>query len=89
MSDALTITGETLVKSYLSAIEHEEYCKRRLNHATTARMNAETKLAEWILPADAQVNEKIAVWQGDSLFQAHIDQYGHLRVNIRTRGRMS
>lgn len=71
MSDnRLTADGEALVKSWVSAVQRVERLKAELNRATCDRDNTESALSKWLLPPDAVVGEKVAVWLGDSLIQA-------------------
>ncbi len=66
----LTSQGEALVKDWASASARVERLKSELNRAKCEADNAETALSKWLLPPDAVVGEKVAVWFGDSLIQA-------------------
>lgn len=71
MSDnGVTREGETLVKAWASAAERVKRLKSELSRAECDRDNAESALSKWLLPPDAVVGEKVAVWFGDSLIQA-------------------
>ena len=71
MSDSrLTTQGEALVKDWASAKERVARLAAELNRAQCDRDNAESALSKWLLPPDAVVGEKVAVWFGDSLIQA-------------------
>ena len=66
----LTSQGEALVRDWVLATQRVERLKAELNRATCDRDNAESALSKWLLPPDAVVGEKVAVWFGDSLIQA-------------------
>lgn len=71
MSDnRLTSQGEALVKDWASAMQRVARLAAELNRAQCERDNAESALSKWLLPPDAAVGEKVAVWFGDSLIQA-------------------
>lgn len=73
MSNELTREGVDLVKQWVFATERVRRLQEELNRAQCDRDNAEIALSKWLLPPDATVGEKIAVWFGDSLIQATAD----------------
>lgn len=81
--------GATKIKNWLGAQQFVERAKSRLNSDECALRNAETDLARWMLPEDAQMGEKICVWFGDSLVQVECTSRVPLdgKVTFRTRGR--
>ena len=82
----VTKEGEAHVKRWKFAAERVRDLKRELSAAECELSNSETALAKWLLPDDANANEKFCVWYGDSLIAAkHIN--GRHEVELRTRGK--
>lgn len=79
-----TRDGVDKIERWKATRERVERLKRELNGAECEEANAEIDLARWLLPEDAKPGEQIAVWYGDSLFQA---TGGSEKITIRTRGK--
>lgn len=99
MSD-VTREGSRLIATWLAASESLERARSSVNRASCDLANAEAALAKWLMPDDMKPGEKIAVWEGDSLFQvelapresfSHPDGERHVshepKVTVRTRGK--
>ena len=70
MSGDLTHRGLELVRDWANTKARLERLRDDLNRAQCEADNAEIALSKWLLPPDAVVGEKVAVWFGDSLIQA-------------------
>lgn len=83
--------GERLLKSWLRSRERVRNAKREVNSAECDESNNKTALARWLLPKDASVGEKIAIWFGDALVQVECTHAGpglmDGRVTIRQDGK--
>jgi hypothetical protein len=86
MSEA-TSDGKRLIDAWVGAQERERLAQSELNSARCEVSNSQRALAKWMLPDDAKVGEKIAVWHGDSLIQVEMLSHGDAVVSVRTRGR--
>lgn len=84
--NVLVQDGRTAVREWARAGAGYVRTHRAFKAAEAEFRDAETRLGQWLLPADAEVGEKIAVWVGDSLFQAMRTPEG-VSVQVRTRGR--
>lgn len=86
MSD-VTREGARLIAEWMRATEAVKRCRMDLNRAECDEKNAQLALGKWLMPDDAKVGEKIAVWEGTSLFQGEKLENGDVAVTIRTRGK--
>lgn len=88
MSD-LTADGERLVQDWSSAKERVERARRELSSAECGETNSRNALSKWLLPPDAKVGEKIAIWHVDSLIQVEVTSEMPLegKLTVRTRGK--
>lgn len=78
--------GRRLIDQLVGATTTVMRLKNGLNRVALSAVNAKIALGKWPLPDDASVGEKIAVWDGDSLYQAEKTIDGPV-VTIRTRGK--
>lgn len=86
MSDKATPEGQRLIEAWIRALDAVARAKVALGQAEAALDFSAAKLAEWMLPDDVAVGEKIALWHGDSLIQVEVTN-GDPVITIRTRGR--
>lgn len=85
----VTVTGRNKIERWQRAVQRLDSAKRDVNSAECELENAMNDLGRWILPEDADVGEKIAIWFGDSLIQCEKTDHsgiGTYRLTIRTRG---
>jgi hypothetical protein len=61
--------------------------KNEVQQKETNLINSQNLLSKWLLPEDAKIGEKIAVWYGDSLIQVTVLDGRDPEITIRTRGR--
>jgi hypothetical protein len=89
--DDLTREGHERTGAYLQATLERDRARERWDRAERDLRDATVALARWLLPDDAKIDERIAVWRGDSLFTAWkhaLPEGGHgYRVEVRTRGK--
>ena len=88
MSNDLTTEGERLVEQWSRSKDEVQHIRDRLNSAVCNEYNAASALIKWLLPDDAQIGEKIAVWHGDSLIQVEVTCLHPLagKLTVRTQG---
>ena len=81
--------GRGLIEKWLQAQEELAQANRAVNSAECTVKNSHDALAKWLAPDDIEIEEKISVWMGDSLFQVEkmAGLNGALNVTVRTRGR--
>ena len=81
----VTRDGEDLIKRWKLAAKQVADLKASLSKAECELRNSETDLAKWLLPDDAEADEKFCVWFGNSLVAARHNNGKHF-VELRTRG---
>lgn len=81
-----TSEGTRAIKAWLGAQEELRRAKDNLNRRECDLKNVESALAKWLLPPDAKVGEKIAVWYGDSLIQGEVCEDRTI-ITVRSRGK--
>jgi hypothetical protein len=90
MTDEVTSDGKECINRWKNAVDDIAKARSRLNSCDCELSNAATALARWMLPSDAQVGEKIAVWYGDSLVQVECTQAAPMKdgkITVRSRGK--
>ncbi|HXJ66866.1 MAG TPA: hypothetical protein VNN79_24175 [Actinomycetota bacterium] len=89
MTELVTSEGKRAIDEWQNAIKMVDQARSRLRNAEGALETTEERLAKWMLPEDATVGEKIAVWHGDSLIQVEVLGLNPLKtkISIRTRGK--
>lgn len=76
--------GKRLLEEWVAASIETDRSRATFERHTANEKEAETKLGSWMLPPDAQVGEKICMWNGPNLIQAEKTADG-ARVTIRSR----
>lgn len=87
MSEAGNITrdGARLVEAWQHAKDQVRTYKGLTANAIIDMETAEKALIEWLLPADAQIGEKICVWYGEALIQAEVIGRNPTKANLSIR----
>lgn len=80
--------GELLITPWLHAKERVRQLTAQLERARADEKLAASAVTVWLMPTDAKVGEKIAVWYLDGLIQVEIfPAPTPPALTIRTRGR--
>lgn len=91
MDNNLTQEGERLVKQWKHATDKLAHAKRELNKAECNFTNVKNALGDWLLPDDAEQDEKFCVWYADSLVAAYLPKTtgGNVDpiVTLRSKGK--
>jgi aminopeptidase C len=86
MSD-LTIKTERLVDAWKHWSDKVEKAKSVLEQTIIEADIAETELARWLIPEDADPGEQFNVWHGSTILCAEKTMLGKFKVSIRKRGK--
>lgn len=82
----VTSEGCRLIEAWMGATKALDRACSEVNSREADVRNTRNALAKWLLPEDAKVGEKIAVWHVDSLIQVEVTDR-HPLITIRKRGR--
>ncbi len=90
MTGEVTREGKTLIENWQRAVQYRDRAVNDLSRTNKTLAECESRLADWMLPEDVDVGEKIAIWYGDSLIQVEVREPAPnrlVRITIRLRGK--
>jgi hypothetical protein len=83
-SDKVTDEGQRLIDTWEKTQDRLRSTQRDVERLEREVEEARAALARWMLPADAEVGEKIGVWHGDILYVVSIIRPGEIGISKRT-----